>query len=222
MLQQPDPSTTTIPVRDTLFGDLPLSHWAKPGTNELPWSAFKAVTKSIEAGNEAAAIILLKEIIALPDLESRHYLQAFHFLNQLGIAPEGEIKIFAVVVEVAMEDGVDLLAVYADHSARYYNFSGAAIIWDAADDGITSKIDHILELSKDIVDKIGPWEGERPAVPKDGFARVNFLTSHGLHFGEADQTVLFRDPMAGKLMYAMLNMMETLTEKVNKNNQTKK
>jgi len=214
MTKEMQSATEHIPVRDTLFGDLPLNYWANLGANELPWPAFKEVQQNMDNRNKQAAIKLLQDIIAMPNLESRHYLQAFYFLNQLGIAAEGTIKIFGVVVEVAIEDGVDLLAVYADHTARYYNFSGAAVIWDAEDDNIAGKIDHILELSKEIVDKIGPWEGERPGIPKGGFARVNFLTSHGLHFGEADQTVLFRDPMAGKLMYAMLNMMETLTEKV--------
>lgn len=211
-------TTANAPVRDTLFGDYPLSYWGSINSTDLPWTIFKAVKEHVDNGDEANAVELLKKIINLPGLESRHYLQAFHFLNQLDVAAAGAATIFGVIAEVAIEDGVDLLAVYADHSARYYNYSGAAIIWDSADELIAGKIDHILVLSKDIVTKIGPWQGERPAAPKEGFARINFLTSHGLHFGEAEQAVLFNDPMASDLMYAMLNMMETLTGKVNTKN----
>ncbi|MGC4103991.1 hypothetical protein [Ferruginibacter sp.] len=203
-----------IETRDTLFGDLPLDHWAKADSNEIPWTLFKEVKKNVDKKNKAAAIKILKDILNIAGLETRQYLQAFYFLNQLQALPEGTVKILGAVVEVTMEDGVDLLAVYADHTARYYNYTGSAVIWDLPDTSIAGKIDHILSLAKDIVAQIGPWQGERPGIPKPGNARINFLTSHGLHFGEAGQNVLFNDPMAGKIMYAMLDMMETLTQRV--------
>lgn len=50
-------------------------------------------------------------------------------------------------------------------------------------------------------------------------ARINFLTSKGLHFGEASQQLLFNDPMAGKLMHGMLNLMNALIDKSIPSNQ---
>ena len=144
MLKETTSTAGSIPVRDTLFGDQPLNYWGTINSKELPWTLFKAAKENIDQGNNEAAVAVLKEIIAMPDLESRHYLQAFYFLNQLGITATGQITIFAVVAEVAIEDGVDLLAVYADHSARYYNYAGSAVIWDAEDNNIANKIDHIL------------------------------------------------------------------------------
>ena len=43
--------------------------------------------------------------------------------------PEKAQDVLGVVVEVAMEKGLDLVAGYADHHARY-NYSGAAIVWE--------------------------------------------------------------------------------------------
>ncbi|MEP7258996.1 MAG: hypothetical protein ABI687_11415, partial [Flavitalea sp.] len=123
---------------------------------------------------------------------------------------------FGILVEVAMAEGLDTLVVYADHSARYYNYSGSAIIWDQPDSEIAAKIDELLIQGKEILKNIGPWEGARPASPVAGNARLSLLTSRGLHFGEAPQMTLFKDPLAGKTMYAMLGMMETLIRKTTK------
>ena len=205
------PTPPAMTPRDTLFGDLPLDYWAGTDSHEIPWSLFKEAKQSIDKGEKDAAIRTLNGVLAVPGLESRHYLQAHYFLSMLGNAPQKEIQLYGVVVEVMMPQGLDLLAVYADHTARYYNYSGGSVIWDAPDAGIGSKIDNILLLGKDIVGKIGPWKEPRPAAPGQGIARINFLTSHGLHFGQAPQAALFQDPMAEKIMYAMLDMMQTLT-----------
>jgi len=205
-----------ISIRDTLFGDLPLEYWASIESNEVPWDLFREVKQYVDKGKNAEAITTLKKITDLPHLESRHYLQAYFFLQELSYIPATDTKLFAVVVEVAMDHGLDLLAVYADHSARYYNASGGGVVLDVPNITIINKIDHILMLGMDIVKQIGPWNAARPVAPANGKARINFLTSKGLHFGEADQEVLFRDPLSGKIMYAMLDMMETLVSKTRK------
>lgn len=211
MTNQIDQPVKNLPVRDMLFGDLPLSFWGAVKSAEIPWTLFHKVKEFDDEGEDALAIQTLREIITLPGLESRQYLQAFHFLRRLYAVAENNQQLYGVVLEVTMEEGADLLAVYADHSARYYNYSGSAVIWETKNAAIDQKVDNILALGKEIVKQIGPWTGERPGTPRTGFARLNFLTPAGLHFGEAQQTALFQDPMAGKIMYAMLDMMDTLT-----------
>ena len=198
---------------DMLFGDLPLSYWGSVGGNEIPWNLFKAVHKSIETEDKETAIDMLHEIINMPGLESRQYLQAWHFLNGLEEPAEADTKIFGVVLEINMPQGNDVLAVYADYSARYFNYSGKSIIWEHADNSMDDLIDGIFEQSKNVVSKIGPWKDARLDPPTRQMARINFLTSKGLHFGEAGQQVLFNDAMAGKLMHEMLNLMKALIDK---------
>ena len=207
------PRETTI--RDTLFGDLPISYWAGIDADGMPWSLFKQAKHSLDTGNGMEAIQALRAILATPGLESRHYLQACHFLRQLGAQPSSTVMIYGMVVEVAMEGGVDLLAVYTDHTARYYNYAGGGVVLEQEDAAISAKIDTVIQYGREIIPHIGPWEGERPGVPASGYARLNMLTSHGLFFGEAPQMTLFNDPLAGKTMYAMLSIMEALINKSN-------
>jgi hypothetical protein len=205
-----DYAPQTLAIRDTLFGDFPLAHWAGIDADGMPWDLFKQAKRCLDNGESAEALQALQTILSTPSLESRHYLQAWQALSQEGTVPAFPVEIFGMVVEVAMEEGLDLLAIYADHSARYYNYSGGGIVWDQPDEEISGKIDVILQQGQQIIQHIGPWQGERPAAPVAGKARISMLTSHGLYFGEAPQTVLFNDKLAGPTMYAMLDMMETL------------
>jgi hypothetical protein len=199
--------------RDMLFGDLPLDHWASVDSNESPWNLFKAVKENVDRGDIADAIEVLEIITALPGLESRQYLQAFHFINELRGSVEHDTKVFGVVLELSMPGGHDIVAIYADHSARYLNYSGKMIFWEQPDISIDKLIDDILEQAVNIVAKIGPWKDARPGPTGEQIARINFLTSHGLHFGEAPQRVLFHDPMAGRIMFAMLDLAKLLINK---------
>lgn len=209
--QAPDKTT----IRDTLFGDFPLSYWAGIDTDGTPWSLFKQAKRSLETGNEEGAIGALRAIVTTPGLESRHYLQACHFLRQLDAQHSSTVTIYGMVVEVAMEGGIDLLAVYTDHTARYYNYAGGGVVLEHEDAAISAKIDTVIQYGYEIIPHIGPWEGARPGLPANGYARLNMLTSHGLFFGEAPQMTLFNDALAGKTMYTMLSIMEALINKSN-------
>jgi hypothetical protein len=202
-----------IAVRDTLFGDLPVDYWASTDSNELPWNLFKEAKRSMDKGNKDKAIETLKSITSLPSLESRHYLQAYYFLSKLEVIPDGPVKIYGVLLEVGMPEGLDILAVYTNYTARYYNYSGRAIIWESSDALLENKIDNILVQSMDTVRQIGPWKDIRRSAPSNKMARINFLTSHGLHFGEATQSVLFNDPLASKILYALMDVRDTLIHK---------
>ena len=213
MFESTTNTAETFSPIDMLFGDLPLSYWAGINSNEEPWNLFKEVQKSLAENDKEAAIATLEKIINIPGLESRQYLQAYFFLNQLQQVKEEDLKIFGVVVEVSMPQGCDTLAVYADHSARYYNYSGSSIVWEHGDNSLDELMDEIISQGKIIAGQIGPWESPRRDAPLQGMARINFLTSHGLHFGEAGQQALFNDPLAGKIMHSMLELMQALVNK---------
>lgn len=205
-------ATYNYTTYDMLFGDLPISYWASMESKEVPWNLFKEVKNNIDSGEKDIAVDLLNEIINMPGLESRHYLQAYHFLNELQTADNSGTIIFGVVLEINMPQGNDVLATYADHSARYYNYSGKSIIWERGNNSLDALIDGIFEQAKNVVTQIGPWKNLRLHAPVNNIARINFLTSKGLHFGEASQQFLFNDPLAGKLMHGMLNLMNALID----------
>jgi len=174
-------------IRDTLFGDLPLDEWQPKSPQALePWTSFARAKQSLDRSDKSGAITIFQSILAMPGLESRHHLQAWLFLRQLGVFPPAEKakQVLGVVVEVGMDRGLDLVAAYPDHHARYYNFSGAGVVWEHPNNSLDKPIDDLLSAAIAAVKAIGPWDKERPAAPAAGQARINILTPSGLHFGQ--------------------------------------
>lgn len=165
-----------IHIRETLFGDMALDQWPREGavTDIFPWTEFVSARSHLAAKRHNDAIACWHRVLQSPGLEPRQYLQAWHFLRLQGQLPlpEMALQIFGVVVEVGMQGGIDLLAAYSDHSARYYNYSGAGVVWEHPDPSLDSEIDQLLDASRQVVERIGPWEKPRPAPPPRDQARV--------------------------------------------------
>jgi hypothetical protein len=202
-------------IRDTLFGDMPISAWNGANSRNEPWISFQRVENDLELEKTQMAIEELEKITKTPGLESRHYVQAWHFLKQLGVKPPDTKakEVYGVVVEVSMEQGLDIVAAYADHSARYYNYSGAAVIWENPDGSLMKEIENLLNAGKNIIHQIGPWEEKRPGAPPEGQARVSMLTPSGLHFGQAPLEALANDEMGGPIIKAATDLMQALIRK---------
>lgn len=212
-------STAATSLRDTLFGDLPISSWAAPPSRRSPaafqgepWASFSRVEAEIKVGNEERARELLKMIVAMPGLESRHYLEAWHHLRGLGVIPKvSEAKsVLGVVIDVPVGGGWDVLAAYADHSARYLNHSGTVVIWDHPDERFDAAIDDVLRAAQALASRIGPWEGPRPALSPE-LARLSLLTPSGLHFGQAPFAALARDVNSAPVVGAATKLLTELT-----------
>ena len=208
---------TPNPIRETLFGDMPSEEWPRDDASAeiFPWSAFVSARSHLAAGRKSDAIACWRQILQQSGLESRQYLQAWHFLRQQGEQPPPEIarQVLGVVVEVPMREGLDMLAAYSDHTARYYNYSGAAVIWEHPDASLDPGIDQLLEASRQVVARIGPWEGARPAPPPFGSARLSFLTPSGLHFGQGPMNALANDPLGGRVLNLASGLMSALIAK---------
>ena len=204
-------------VRDTLFGDMPLDQWPRVGdaAKGTPWDEFAVARTDLAEGRKAEAIAIWKNIAAHPGLEPRHILQAWHFLRQEGEQPPPDVakQLLGVVIEVGMPGGLDLLAAYPDHAARYYNFSGAGIVWEHPDASLDGAIDQLLDAAREVVVQIGPWDKERPGPPPKDNVRLSFLTPSGLHFGLGGMNVISRDPMGGRVLQLGAALMQALIAK---------
>lgn len=210
---QPSPAVPRT-IRDTLFGDTPLSEWGLNAGDMAPWNQFTAARAALARGDQASALTAVGGVIDTPELESRHYLVAWQALRELGVAvPSTHAKqVLGVVVEVAVETGVDLVAAYADGSSRYYNYTGAGVVVDSPPPHIRKLVDDLIEMAVPVVQRIGPWDKPRPAPPTGDGVRINFLTPSGLHFGQGSFGVLSRDPMAGPVIGAAFQLMQGLME----------
>ena len=204
-------------VYELLFGDVPVLEWPRPDASsrtEQPWAQFVAAQDAYRNGDAVAAIAALQQVLALPGLESRQYLQAWHFLRKLDVAPPADEarRVLGVVVEVSLPEGLDLVAAYADLSARYFNHSGAGIVWEASTDLADAPIQNLLAAGQTVANVIGPWHETRRAAPPTGHVRINSLTASGLYFGEGPFDVLFNDPLASPVITGGLVLMQALID----------
>ncbi|HEX6702875.1 MAG TPA: hypothetical protein VF101_19280 [Gaiellaceae bacterium] len=203
-------------VRETLFGDLPLELWPPEDepADEFPWSAFAEARRDLARGDRNSAARAWRQVLDAPDLESRHYVQAWHFLREAGEQPPDDVAkdVLGVVVEVALRKGLDVLAVYADRSVRYFNHAGGGVVVDEAEGTLAELVGDVLATAPGVVESIGPWEGERPAPPRRGHVRLSFLTPSGLHFGEGPTDALEQDPLGGEVFRLATQIMIKLVE----------
>ncbi|AHJ99578.1 hypothetical protein [Hymenobacter swuensis] len=215
---KPAPNLETLAFRDTLFGDAPAEQWptaTSPSQNAEPWQWFVQAREASRRGHADRAEQLLRQVLSTPNLEVRHYLQAWAALSSHSVLPGAtEAKqVLGVVVEVALTQGPDVVAAYTDGSARYLNQSGKIIIWEKPDSSLDQLVSTLLAAGQQVASQIGPWEGERPAPPTGNTARVSFLTPSGLHFGEGPMDVLWQDALAHPVLAAAQALMIALMEK---------
>lgn len=203
-------------IREILFGDVPLDEFPlsdKTQTDE-PWLSFARAREAVHAGRINEATEIWHHISEMKDLESRHYAQAWHFLRAHGVEPPRDLAkvLLGVVIEVPMEGGLDLLAAYPDHHARYFNFNGGGVVWEHPDDSLDPLIDQLLAAGAQVLREIGPWTQKRPGPPPVGYVRLNLLSPAGLHFGQGPFDTFAADPRAKPVIDAAYALMLKLTE----------
>jgi hypothetical protein len=197
-------SSPKITSRETLYGDLPLEDWLDMGTAGAGWELFADAKDFLDAGDEARAVEALKKVVVHPALESREYLQGWHLLRQLGVWPHASRArmLLGVVVEVGLEEGIDDVAVYADKTARYYNFSGAGVTWGRPDASLDVEVGAVLAAAAELVARIGRRDSARLPAPQPGHAGISVLTPGGLHCIAGEFERLTAQPLTGPVLTA--------------------
>ena len=153
----------------------------------------------------------LRSIKSDETLETRPRLLANNLLR-LRSDMDDSRHLYGVIVEMHMEEGLDVLAVYEDGSARYINYSGSAVIWDAVTDESERLKKDLFAASEAVVKQIGAWDAERLPPPVRGNARLSFLVADGIYFGEAPFDALSGDPMGGNVLNQAAAFMTYLVE----------
>src|SRR5207247_7904449 len=115
-------------------------------------------------------------------MDTRRTLQAWHFLRQAGQPPPADRArlVLGAAIEMPVPAGRDLLVAYRDGSARYLNYSGKVLLWEARSDAeIEAAITGWLAVGQVIADATGVWD--QPSLPPvpPGQARLLMLTPGG-------------------------------------------
>lgn len=209
-------------IRNTLLGDVPIPEWGKEATDGIPWSMFaQARELVVRRQNYPEAIKIYQQITQTPGLESRHYLQAWHFLRRLKVnaPPEIDPKVYGVLVDVRLENGTEFVAAYADHSARYFNYTGSGIVWEAPDPSLNEKIDMLLQACEVVTRQLPPLtlEQGRPIPPQNvGSVQINILTPGGIRHGIGTFETLAKIETAAPIVAMATDLMRSLIEKTSK------
>jgi hypothetical protein len=222
--KQPTPVEMKNAIRDTLLGDVPIPEWPKENIDGIPWSLFvEARNHILKKQDYQAAGQLYKKITEMPGLESRHYLQAWHFLRKLkfGIPPEIDSKVFGFLMDVTLEKGTEFIAAYADHRARYFNYTGSGIVWEAPDTSLDAQIDTLLAACE-VVSKQLPaltLEQGRPVIPTHRDAvQINILTAGGIRHGMGTFEGWAQTPTGGPIVAAATALMKSMVDKASSRN----
>jgi len=99
-----------------------------------------------------------------------------------------------------------------DHTARYLNQAGGAIIWHVVDSEMDALIDALLAAARPLLTTVGVWESARPPLTA-GRARVSLLTAEGLHFTEGSFQKLTGDPATDAVFTAGVALMSALIDR---------
>jgi len=160
----------------------------------------------------------MQEIMHDETLETRSKILAGNLLLKKGIIPPQK-DLLAVVVEVGLENGLDVVAAYKDGNARYINHSEKMIIWETKTDHSAALINQLFFEGEKIINQIGPWDKPRRPAPGKDMVRINFLVSDGLYFGEGPFDFLSRDQMGGPIIAAAEALMTFLIDQqIGRNN----
>jgi hypothetical protein len=143
-----------------------------------PFQSIADASKLIDAGKKKEAIAILYGVLKTPDLETRIHLWTWSCLRELGEAPDPKsaYEVLGVILEVRTGSGYDSLAGYVDGSARYLNYSGAAIFWDAPDVKIKGLCQALADSTIPSSNQVKPRTSL--SLPKAG-DQVTLLTRSG-------------------------------------------
>ena len=161
----------------------------------------------------------LQKVIDDTSTDVRIRVLAYNSQRAKGHKPNKK-ELLAVIVEVGLDGGLDVLASFRNGTARYINQTGKILVWESTTDPKANDLTNdLFAKSQQIVNKIGPWDKPRKPSPTRGNTRITFLVSDGLYFGEAPTSVLFSDPLASPALTSATLLMQYLTEKALQKNE---
>jgi len=202
-------------LRPVIYGDLPLDQWpADAEASASPWSTFVAAREAWHQGEREAAIAAWAGLAHDYKLESRHNLQAWHFLRMAGVLPSGDesAQVFGVIAEVSVGGGHDVLAAYSDGTARYLNHAGGIVVVDDTSlENLAEAIHSWLGVGERLAPVVGAWEEPTlPPLPR-GHTRILMLTPGGFRFGQGPDDQLRAEPAAAAFLDAATHLLVAVT-----------
>ena len=192
-----------------LFCDDPTLFRPKPETQPAAW---QSVLFSDTPDSNA-----IRGLAEDPSQETRCRILAYNWLRLNQFAVDGK-ELLAVIIEVPLERGLDVLAAYADGRIRYINQTGKLAVFETSPPNVGAQAGKLLAAGRVAIAKIGPWDRPRLPAPGPGKIRLTFLVSDGLYFGEGPLPGMDRDPIAAPIILEGGALVNLVVEAVLSNN----
>lgn len=169
-------------------------------SDEGPWPVVLADSPDADA---------LRAIADDAEEEGRVRMLAYNRLREMGqMVPEKVL--LGVIVEVPLEGGLDVLAAFTDGGVRYINHSEKMSFVEG--DTFPRQVGLLLEASRRVVERIGPWTEARLPPPSRGMVRMSFLVSDGLYFGQGPMDEMVMDPIGGPVIGASHELLQGVVD----------
>lgn len=181
--------------------------WLASEIKRYPWVLLAAAFVKLRMNEPAEAGRLLRAVTLISN-EARLRLWAWHNLRQIGKYPSPELarQVLGVVIEVPFQDRVDVLAAYADGSARYINHQGGMIVWDRLDEVITPLVMNVIRDAH----PVGSPQEDRDDDPiRPDEARLSMLTPGGIYVW---QGVPAENPSLSHTFAGMADLLRALVQ----------
>lgn len=181
--------------------------WLAGEISRYPWILMAAAHVKMRMEEAAEAGRLLRAVTLLSS-EARLRLWAWYNLRQLGKYPSPDLsrQVLGVVIEVPYADRMDVVAAYADGTARYINHQGGMIVWDRVDETVTPLILEVIRETQ----PVGAAREDRDDDPlPDGELRLSVLTPGGIHVWQGSPG---DDPAIGKVFARMADLLRALVQ----------
>lgn len=180
---------------DLLFADQSIDQIdkiasAKTIGNRSVWTDFVGATQLASMHKNDGAIAAFKAIADNKENEPRVRLWAWNGLRELGVHPS-HAEVLGMILEVPQQGSTEFLAIYADNSARYINYTGMVVVWQEHQQKMDSLVKVSLADAWQIVDKQALTKGR--VNSRTGSVRFSFLTTDGLLQAEKEISLL-NDP----------------------------
>ncbi len=130
-----------------------------------------------------------------PSQEGRIRYLAYSRLRKLG-QPVTPKRLLGVIIEVPLSAGLDVLAAYSEGGVRYLNQSGKLAFYEGVD-SLQPMVRKLFAASAPLIQQIAATDQPRRPPPTGTNARLTFLVSDGLYFGEGPMAALQRDALGG-------------------------
>ena len=204
-----DPQTKAD-LKNLLFADQSLEEILSmyeppqsPPPND-PYTLFASSLTASRNNNAAEARDHLKQILALPEHETRVQLWAWKALRTVGEQPPPDVgdKVQGVVCELHNEAGVGTLAAYTDGRARWFDGQGAVIMYElpGGDAQISSLITKIVKAAEPLAKGAPLSDKHQTTEPEMEHFRVSILTYNGIRIVDVyGPTIEESNPIAAVL-----------------------